>query len=218
VAVELAVLATATIAFLRTFPDRPMWVDLTLALLALTLLLAGSGYTRRAIWSHFPPERGHSDRRGSWIAVAGFTALAELVLLAIGAADAFRDGGLAAVSTRLPTPRPLIAALLYLPWALAQQTLFQFYLLGRLRALFPARAPAAPVVLTGLAYALVHLPDPVVATVTAASGICWTYAYHRFRVLGSIAVSHALLGSTFYYWVYDRDLLAGMARFVRSWL
>jgi hypothetical protein len=53
----------------------------------------------------------------------------------------------------------------------------------------------------------VHLPDIPVTVVTIIGGILWSYSYHRDRYVLPIAISHALLGSTFYYWIFGRDLL-----------
>ena len=116
-------------------------------------------------------------------------------LLAIGLALGHADGGW----------HILVAAALYAAWALLQQTLFQFYLLGRLRTLL---RPSAAILCTGSAYALVHLPDPWITLVTVFAGIFWTFLYDRYRVLWPLALSHGLLGSAFYYWVYGRDLAA----------
>ena len=107
---------------------------------------------------------------------------------------------------RVGNSRLLVALALYLPWALLQQALFQFYLLGRLRTLLPA---SVAVTVTGVAYALVHLPDIGVAAASAIAGVFWSYVYCCYRVLSPLALSHALLGSTFYYWVYGRDLVRG---------
>ena len=218
VLVELGVLSAATALFLLSFPDRPNRVEVSLALLALVMLAANAGYTRRVVWSAHPPARGGPDRAGSWRAVSAFTLVALLALAALGASDAWRAGGGDALRARLLDARPLAVAALYLPWALLQQTLFQFYLLGRLLALTPGRNPAPAIVVTGLCYALVHLPDVGLAAVTAASGVFWTFCYYRYRVLLSIAASHALLGSAFYAWLYQRDMLSGALRLLRSWL
>jgi hypothetical protein len=47
------------------------------------------------------------------------------------------------------------------------------------------------------------------------AGIFWSSMYYAFRVLSPLALSHAILGSTFYYWIYGEDLLgawiSGMA-------
>ena len=57
----------------------------------------------------------------------------------------------------------------YLPWALLQQTLFQFYLLGRLRALLPFATPWMLSTINGVAYGLVHLPSGWLMTVVTPS-------------------------------------------------
>jgi membrane protease YdiL (CAAX protease family) len=110
----------------------------------------------------------------------------------------------------------LLAVVLYIPWAMLQQTLFQFYLLGRLRALLPFASPLFLSIVNGIAYGLVHFETNVwsigVTVVTIIGGIFWSYSYHRDRYVLPIAVSHALLGSTFYYWVYGRDLIDEMRR------
>jgi membrane protease YdiL (CAAX protease family) len=87
-----------------------------------------------------------------------------------------------------------------------QQTLFQFYLLGRLLVLFPKNKPAWPVVITGLGFSLVHLPDVWTTLVTALAGVAWTYIYYRYRCLLPLAISHAALGTAFYYWICNHDL------------
>jgi membrane protease YdiL (CAAX protease family) len=208
VVAELVVLVLLTVAFLRLFPERPFAADVGLALFALALVASNARFTRRTIWARFPPATGKPDARRSFAIVGSVTAPALLVLLTIGATTAHRDGGAPAVASRLLTLGPLIAVALYFPWALLQQALFQFYLLGRLRVLFPPDRPAAAIVLTGVAYSLVHLPDPWVTGATAVGGVFWSWAYHRYRALSPLALSHAAVGSAFYYWVYGRDLAA----------
>jgi hypothetical protein len=63
---------------------------------------------------------------------------------------------------------------LYIPWAAVQQTLFQFYLHGRLRALLRSASPLLPCALTGTCYGLVHLPDLRLAALTSGAGIVWS--------------------------------------------
>jgi hypothetical protein len=43
--------------------------------------------------------------------------------------------------------------------------------------------------------------------VTSLAGIFWSSLYYAFRVFSPLALSHAILGSTFYYWIYAEDLL-----------
>ena len=93
-----------------------------------------------------------------------------------------------------------------LPWALMQQTLLQFYLLGRLLALLPKQYLFAPIIITGSCFGLVHLPDVWTASVTVASGMAWSFIYYRYRLLLPLAFSHAALGSAFYYGIFGHDL------------
>ena len=54
-------------------------------------------------------------------------------------------------------------------------------------------------------------PDVGVTVAAAFAGVFWTYVYYRYRVLSPLAFSHALLGTTFSYWVYGRDLAEAWA-------
>lgn len=100
----------------------------------------------------------------------------------------------------------LLTLCIYVPWAALQQTIFQFYLLGRLRVLLPLLPPVSLAVINGFAYGLVHLPDQQVTILVIIGGIFWSYSYLRDRQIWPIAVSHALVGTTFYYFVSARDL------------
>jgi membrane protease YdiL (CAAX protease family) len=97
--------------------------------------------------------------------------------------------------------------------ALLQQTLLQFYLLGRLLALFPKRHPVVPITITGVGFALVHLPD-VWALATIPAGIIWTFIYYRYRFIWPLALSHAALGSAFCYGLFGQDLAAEWRSFL----
>jgi membrane protease YdiL (CAAX protease family) len=96
----------------------------------------------------------------------------------------------------------------YIPWALMQQTLLQFYLLGRLLVLFPKRLLWVPLTITAICFGLVHLPDMWTALVVVASGAVWCLIYYRYRLLLPLAFSHAALGLAFYYGIFGHDLAA----------
>lgn len=209
VAVELCVLAALTLAFLLVFPERPIFIDVGLALFALILLVLNVRYTRSVIWGRFPSALDRRSRiRKTVLFVGPATGVAVTGLFATGLALGYLEGGWDTAVQRLGNWRLLVALALYFPWALLQQTLFQFYLLGRLRTVFPA---GVAVTCTGITYALVHLPDVGVTVAAAFAGVFWTYVYYRYRVLSPLAFSHALLGSTFSYWVYGRDLAEAWA-------
>lgn len=205
VGLELGVLAALSLAFLLTFPARPIFADVGLALLALALLLRQASYTRRVIWARVPPAPdGRLRREGMLWLVGSVTAAGLAILFAAGLALGHAEGGWTGALRRVGNGHLLGAAALYVPWALLQQTLFQFYLLGRLLTLLP---PMLAVPCTAMAYALVHLPAVEVMLAAALAGLCWTYAYYRYRLLWPLALSQALLGSAFAYWIQGRDLL-----------
>ncbi len=95
----------------------------------------------------------------------------------------------------------------FIPWSFLQQTIFRFYLLGRLRGLLPLASPSLLAVVNGTAYRLTQLPDWHVVLVTVVAGIVWSYFYLRDREILPIAISHAILGSTFYYSVTARGFI-----------
>lgn len=97
---------------------------------------------------------------------------------AVGALDTWwvtREPG--AVTARLLPPTLPVALALFLPWAALQQALFQFYLVGRLRALLPGPGPAPVAVLAGLLFGIVHRPVLDVTAVTAVGGGLWAWFY-----------------------------------------
>lgn len=205
IVLELLTVAALAAAFLVLFRARPGYVDVLLAIVAVAFILMGYRRSVR-LWSAQRLDAdGEARLRGAAIAAGGFTLAALLVLLAIGLAIAYRAGGLDAVLERLSNPRIVGAVLLYLPWALLQQFVFQFYLLGRLLVLLPVWGAVA---ITALAFSLVHFPRLPVMAVTLVAGAVWALIYRRYRSLLPLAISHALLGSALHYWVFGRDLLA----------
>lgn len=202
---ELLVLGVLTTIFLAVFPKRSIYIDGLLALFALSLIAANAPFTKHSVWVQFPPRDDLRTRSRRSYTLAGiFTIPVILAFAAIGLALGYRELGWQGGWARLANWHLPVAFLLYLPWALLQQFLFQFYLLGRFLTLLPT--PVA-VFFTGITYSLVHLPEVGIALAAAPAGIFWTFLYCRDRVLLPLGLSHALLGSTFYYWVYGRDLL-----------
>ena len=202
--IELLVLGVLTLIFLFVFPQRAVYIDGLLAVLALALIGLNARFTKNSVWAQFPPMSDLWTRARRSYALAGaFTIPVILVFAVTGFALGYREFGWEGAWVRVANWHILVAFLLYLPWALLQQFLFQFYLLGRLLTLLP---PSMAVIATGLAYSLVHLPEVGVALATAPAGIFWTFLYYRDRLLLPLGLSHALLASTFYYWVYGQDL------------
>jgi len=213
IAVELAVLVILT-TLLLVFLPREMRNTATyscLALVGLGLVGFTARETKERIWG--PPESADFDRvRRCTLSMAALTGPPVILFLFLGAAARYFGFRLPHGGCSMFSLDFLIALVIYLPWALLQQTLFQFYLLGRLRALLPFASPLFLSALNGLFYGLVHLPDLPVTLVTIVGGMFWSYSYHRDRYVLPIAISHALLGSTFYYWILGQDLVAEMVQ------
>ena len=204
VTIELSALTALTLIFLLVFPARPIFADVGLALLALILLVLNIRYTKNTIWRQFPPSGDRCSRmRKAYLLVGSMTTILVTGLFATGLILGHREGGWEAAVDRVGNWHFLPALALYFPWALLQQALFQFYLLGRLRIVLPS---AVAISCTGIIFALVHLPDVAATVAAAVAGVFWVYVYDRYRMLSPLALSHALLGTTFYYWICGRDL------------
>ena len=200
VVLELAAIGAAALVFVATFRVRPPYVDFILAAAAVALIVFSAARSRR-LWA-LARSVDPTGARGAWQAALGFTAVA-LVVLAVAAWLTARAVG-APVSERFANWHMLAAAALYLPWALLQQYIFQFYWFGRWLRLAPV--PVA-VALTSVAFAAVHVPRWPVMGVTLVAGSVWALIYYRWRSLLPLAVSHALLGTALHYWVFGNDLV-----------
>lgn len=212
-ALELLTLGALTTGFLLLCPRRPVLVDLALALFGLGFVLLNAEYTRTQIWGRWPLEAERRSWQRCVLVTMMLTALAMVLFLLVGISIGYRGAGWPGVAARILHWKLPVAILLYLPWALLQQTLFQFYLLGRVRALRPSLPPLSQSALNGLAFGLVHGPDFALAVLTVVGGTMWSFLYLRYRLLWPLAVSHALVGSTFYYWVYGHDLASHWSPF-----
>lgn len=203
---ELGVLATLTPLFLRYAP-RDLGLYVGMALLFLGFIAVSAKETKERIWGR--PASGKSERLWrSTRAMAVMTIPVVIVFFAWGVWMGHE------VSYR----NLLLGFGLYIPWALLQQTIFQFYLLGRLRALLPFVSPILLALVAGTAYGLVHLADWRVTLLTILAGAAWSYVYLRDRHILPIAISHAILGSTFYYFVIGRDLIDERLGQFSNWL
>ncbi len=199
-AIELSLLVSLTAVFFIYRGATDIAIQLALALPFIGFIVVGAGQTRTRVWGlHETPDTVRRNRAIKTISAVTIPA----VVACLGWAAVFDN--------RIANPTMLYAFALYLPWALAQEFIFQFYLLGRLRALLPHTMPVVVAMLNGLAYGLVHMPDARLMLATAFAGTFWSYSYMRDRHIVPIAVSHALLGVTFYYWVIGVDLFQVMA-------
>jgi membrane protease YdiL (CAAX protease family) len=211
IAIELLVLAILTTLYIAYFHGpRSKFMDGGLALAGLGLVGFTSRYTKEKIWG--PPADAEFERlRRCFVNITLATVPVLIILAIVGGVEGYRESNnWSGVAVRFLNWRFVVSLLLYIPWALMQQTLFQFYLLGRLRALLPFASPLLLSVLNGIAYGAVHLDDPELALLTMIGGVIWSYTYHRDRYVLPIALSHAVLGTTFFYWYRGSDLLLNL--------
>ena len=208
IGVELLVLATLTALYLKYFPYRQMWVDGGFAIIAVGLLAMNAKFTKKRIWVLFPAPTPESARfQKSMVMALMMTMGCVFACLIAGLLIGYMHGGWPSALARVKNWHIIPAAGIYFPWALAQQWLFQFYLFGRLLIFLP---PRMAVIGSGMAFALVHLPEMDVVMVTAVTGILWSYMFYRYRRYIPLALSQACLGSAFFHWFRGEDL-------VRAW-
>jgi hypothetical protein len=215
-AVELLVLAVLSSGFLALFPQRPVLADLGLALLAVSLVLLNARYSRTRVWEQWPREKEQTERWRCILATMILTAAGIALFLSVGIKIGYQGADWPGAAARILHPNIPVALLLYLPWALLQQTLFQFYLLGRVRTLTPSLHPLAQSTVNGLIFGAVHGTDIWIVLAAALGGTLWSLLYLRYRRLWPLAVSQAMLGTTFYYWVYGYDLGSRWSAFLGS--
>jgi membrane protease YdiL (CAAX protease family) len=200
VALELAGIGAAAIAFVATVRVRPPYLDFALAAVAVALIIASTARSRR-LWA-LARSVDPAGARGAWVAALGFTAVA-LCVLAVAAVVVARRAGVP-LAARFGNWHMLAAAPLYFGWALLQQYIFQFYWLGRWLRLVPAWAAVA---LTVVAFSAVHFPRWPVMALTLVACTVWSLIYLRWRTLLPLVISHGLLGTALHYWVFGNDLL-----------
>jgi membrane protease YdiL (CAAX protease family) len=203
---ELGILATLTPLFLHYAP-RDLGLYVVMALLFLGVVVASAKETKERIWDR--PASAKGERL--WRSTLGMAVMTIPVVIVFFVWGVW-------VGHEVSYRNLLLAFGLYVPWALLQQTIFQFYLLGRLRALLSFVSPILLALVAGTIYGLVHLPDWRVMLVTTLAGVAWSYFYLRDRHILPIAMSHAILGSTFYYFVIGRDLIDEHLGQFSNWL
>jgi hypothetical protein len=99
-----------------------------------------------------------------------------------------------AVVPGAPRGRSVVTrALETLPWALLQQALLQVTFNRRLTAALGPTWRAA--LLNGLLFGGMHLPGPLLVSVTIAAGTWWSRVYQAHPNLWALALSHAVLSA-----------------------
>jgi membrane protease YdiL (CAAX protease family) len=88
---------------------------------------------------------------------------------------------------------PMLAVAGYAVWALVQEFMLQCFCLRMLRAMV-SRVTA--LLLSGVIFAVAHLPNPSLTLVTFFAGVGFTALYARKKNLYVVALIHAVLGLT----------------------
>ena len=78
-------------------------------------------------------------------------------------------------------------------WATAQQYFLQGFINRRAQIVFGKGKTS--VIIVGVLFAIMHLPNPVLTIATLIGGMLWAAAYQRVPNLFALGISHALLSS-----------------------
>lgn len=210
-AIELGTMCMGTIFyFLLSGLWRTTKVDMAFGAVGLVFVLWSARETRDRFWER--PDKSYLVRLKESFLLSAAVSIPVLTLFAVmGAALALETSGQwTDVSTRILSPHLLKALPLYIVWAFVQQFLFQFYLMSRLRVLAPSAPYLLLALINGVFFSAVHITEWQVALPTFVSGVVWSLIYLKYRCLPPLAVSHALLGGTYFHWVLGRNVFAGL--------
>jgi membrane protease YdiL (CAAX protease family) len=122
--------------------------------------------------------------RGSWLLGATLALALAILATAYFSGSLHRLWGL---------QHPWYAIAVYVCWAFVQEFMLQCFCLRMLRALV---SRVSSLLLSGVVFAVAHLPNPSLTLVTFFAGVAFTAIYARKRNLYVVALIHAVLGLT----------------------
>ncbi|MEM9192275.1 MAG: CPBP family glutamic-type intramembrane protease [Myxococcota bacterium] len=117
--------------------------------------------------------------------ILGLTTLVSLALLGVGYA-----------AGRALTGEAIVLFLLYPLWGIAQQFLMQGIVHRRLRS--AGASPGVAIVVTGAAFAALHLPDEKLTVLTWIAGTGWAWLFSRWPNAWLLGLSHGVLAALTY--------------------
>lgn len=178
--------------------DRGAWEALAFTAATLAYIWALRFYAGWTLWllvawatasilrrSETLDEAGLSPRRAA-VALAAWKYAWLLALPALAAV----------LGARLLEPPLLLRAGVYFLWCCIQQTVYQNLVYRRMRAGW-GPGPRSWT-LAGLAFGLVHLPNPVLVPATAVWGAVSSRLFERWRSLPALALAQTILSSLLY--------------------
>lgn len=203
VLIEFACLVLGTLLYFFIVP-RNTKIDMAFGLLGFLLVLASIKETRDKFWDS--PLVPFQDRNKHAFYLTAMISIPVFALFAlIGFGQNYYFAGRWEIALKdLFTFRLLISLPIYVLWALVQQFLLQFYLLSRLRVLFSGMPVFVLIGINGIFFSLVHIPDWDIVALTIVAGAVWSYIYLKDRCLLPLALSHAILGATYFNWVAQK--------------
>jgi hypothetical protein len=210
--VELVCFAVGSVFFLAYLVQRSVAASILVAAFGFGLLMFLAWSDEPRIWG--PPTRPEHERFVSCLREMAKVSLPVVALFAaIGVWRALHSHSAAApLRERFLSPSFPAALACYVPWALMQQAVMQYYLLGRLRVLLAEPPNWLLAGVNAVIFGLLHLrsTDPALILLTVAGGAVWTWSYLRHRSLLPLAFSHALVGAAYFYWARGEDKLVAM--------
>jgi membrane protease YdiL (CAAX protease family) len=156
------------------------------AFMGVALLAYGLHLWRRGTDSWFELGFRTDNLRAALVPIGTFTLIAAAGMVAFALAH----------SRSLWRSDLAFLLLLYPVWGIVQQAVFQGLFHRRLMLLI--RSPFLQVLITALAFAAVHVGNPILVALTFPAGLVWSALFRRWPNLWLLGLSHAFLAALAY--------------------